>query len=193
MVADVPRNMSLRRFPGSNVLSYYVIIIFIYNYTNNGVTSVCIDLAKIKLFVFAFVFVTPHMYSRAVTPAHPLPHTYSHTVTPAQLLWHTSSRAPIPAHLLPHSYTRTVTPAHLLPQVQLGPRYEGQLNHMAEPIPHPVSPLVLPRDTHQRRTETDRLTLTEADAHCASFYRYLWRRGWCMPWAPYDHLIRPPT
>ena len=27
-------------------------------------------------------------------------------------------------------------------QVQLGPRYEGQLNHMAEPIPHVVRPLV---------------------------------------------------
>ena len=33
MVADVPRQVSLRRFPESNVLSYYVIIIFIYNYT----------------------------------------------------------------------------------------------------------------------------------------------------------------
>ena len=33
-------------------------------------------------------------------------------------------------------------------QVQLGPRYEGQLNHMAEPIPHPVRPLVLLHDTH---------------------------------------------
>ena len=32
MVADVPRQVSLHRFPGSNVLSYYVIIIFIYNY-----------------------------------------------------------------------------------------------------------------------------------------------------------------
>ena len=48
MVADVPRQLSLRRFPGSNVLSYYVIIIFIYNYR---VTSICIDLSKIKLFV----------------------------------------------------------------------------------------------------------------------------------------------
>ena len=51
MVADVPRQVSLRRFPGSNVLSYYVIIIFIYNYTYNRVTSICIDLSKIKLFV----------------------------------------------------------------------------------------------------------------------------------------------
>ena len=54
MVADVPRQVSLRRFPGSNVLSYYVIIIFIYNYTYNRVTSICIDLSKIKLFVFVF-------------------------------------------------------------------------------------------------------------------------------------------
>ena len=27
-------------------------------------------------------------------------------------------------------------------KVQLGPRYEGQLNPMAEPIPHEVRPLV---------------------------------------------------
>ena len=39
MVANVPRQVSLRRFPGSNVLSYYIIIIFIYNYTYNRVTS----------------------------------------------------------------------------------------------------------------------------------------------------------
>ena len=51
------RQVSLRRFPGSNVLTYYVIIIFIYNYTSNRVTSICIDLSKIKLFVFVFV---PH-------------------------------------------------------------------------------------------------------------------------------------
>ena len=29
-----------------------------------------------------------------------------------------------------------------LTKVQLGPRYEGQLNPMAEPIPHEVRPLV---------------------------------------------------
>ena len=44
--------------------------------------------------------------------------------------------------------------------VQLGPRYEGQLNHMAEPIPHPFRPLVRPHDTHHyptvdERAETD--------------------------------------
>ena len=54
-------------------------------------------------------------------------------------------------------------------QVQLRPRYNGQINHMAELIP-----FVLPRDTHHylamdRRAETDRLTLTEADAHCTPF------------------------
>ena len=37
------------------ILSYYVIIIIIYNYTYNRVTSICIDLSKIKLFVFVFV------------------------------------------------------------------------------------------------------------------------------------------
>ena len=40
----------------------------------------------------------------------------------------------------------------MIPQVQLGPRYEGQLNHMAEPIPHPVRPLVHPHDTHHYLT-----------------------------------------
>ena len=55
MVTDVSRHVSLGRFPGSNVLSYYVIIIFIYNYTYNKVTSICIDLSKIKSFVFVFV------------------------------------------------------------------------------------------------------------------------------------------
>ena len=61
MVADVPRQVSLRRFPGSNMLSYYVIIIFIYNYTCNRprVTSICIDLSKIKLFVFVCKVVIP--------------------------------------------------------------------------------------------------------------------------------------
>ena len=46
------------------LLSYYVIIIYIciymyilvYMYTYNSVTSICIDLSKIKLFVFVFVF-----------------------------------------------------------------------------------------------------------------------------------------
>ena len=45
-------------------------------------------------------------------------------------------------------------------QVQLGPRYEGQLNHMAEPIPHVVRPLVRthvyhPYHSADRQAETD--------------------------------------
>ena len=45
-------------------------------------------------------------------------------------------------------------------QVQLGPRYEGQLNHMAEPIPHVVRPLVRTHVYHpyhaaDRQAETD--------------------------------------
>ena len=45
-------------------------------------------------------------------------------------------------------------------QVQLGPRYEGQLNPMAEPIPHEVRPLVRTHVYHpyhaaDRQTETD--------------------------------------
>ena len=55
-IADVPRQMSLRRFPGSSVLSY-VIIMFKYTCTYNRVTSICIDLCKIKLLVWVFVFV----------------------------------------------------------------------------------------------------------------------------------------
>ena len=30
MVADVPRHVSLRRLPGSNILSYYAIIVLCY-------------------------------------------------------------------------------------------------------------------------------------------------------------------
>ena len=49
---------------------------------------------------------------------------------------------------------------HLLLEVQLGPRYEGQLNHMAEPIPHAVRPLVRihvyhPYHAADRQAETD--------------------------------------
>ena len=46
------------------------------------------------------------------------------------------------------------------PAVQLGPRYEGQLNPMAEPIPHEVRPLVRTHVYHpyhaaDRQAETD--------------------------------------
>ena len=69
MVADVPQHVSWRRLPGSNMLSYYVIItlcyyhlymylyVYISIYTCNRVTSNGIDLSKIKLFVFVFVIV----------------------------------------------------------------------------------------------------------------------------------------
>ena len=45
-------------------------------------------------------------------------------------------------------------------KVQLGPRYEGQLNPMAEPIPHEVCPLVRTHVFHpyhaaDRQAETD--------------------------------------
>ena len=47
-----------------------------------------------------------------------------------------------------------------IPKVQLGPRYEGQLNPMAEPIPHEVRPLVRTHVYHpyhaaDRQAETD--------------------------------------
>ena len=45
-------------------------------------------------------------------------------------------------------------------QVQLGPRYERQLNPMAEPIPHEIRPLVRTHVYHpyhaaDRQAETD--------------------------------------
>ena len=45
-------------------------------------------------------------------------------------------------------------------EVELGPRYEGQLNPMAEPIPHKVRPLVRTHVYHpyhaaDRQAETD--------------------------------------
>ena len=39
-------------------------------------------------------------------------------------------------------------------EIQPYPRYEGQLNLMAEPIPHAVRPLVRPHDTHRYPTAT---------------------------------------
>ena len=50
--------------------------------------------------------------------------------------------------------------ANLRTMVQLGPRYEGQLNPMAEPIPHEVRPLVRTHVYHpyhaaDRHAETD--------------------------------------
>ena len=51
-------------------------------------------------------------------------------------------------------------PSFIIDQVQLGPRYEGQLNPMAEPIPHEVRPLVRTHVYHpyhaaDRQAETD--------------------------------------
>ena len=44
--------------------------------------------------------------------------------------------------------------------IQLGPKYEGQLNSMAEPIPHAIRPLVRTHVYHpyfaaDRHAETD--------------------------------------
>ena len=57
---------------------------------------------------------------------------------------------------------------------QLGPRYEGQLNPMAEPIPHEVRPLVRTHVYHpyhaaDRRAGTDSRVLTDADAFSHRF------------------------
>ena len=45
-------------------------------------------------------------------------------------------------------------------RVQLGPKYDGQLNHMAEPISHPVRPLVRRHDAHHYPTTDGRLRRT---------------------------------
>ena len=55
-------------------------------------------------------------------------------------------------------------------KVQLGPRYEGQLNPMAEPIPHEVRPLVRTHVYHpyhaaDRQAETDSITDADAFSH----------------------------
>ena len=60
-------------------------------------------------------------------------------------------------------------------KVQLGPRYEGQLNPMAEPIPHEVRPLVRTHVYHpyhaaDRQAETDSRDLTDADAFSHRFW-----------------------
>ena len=59
-------------------------------------------------------------------------------------------------------------------QIQLGPRYEGQLNSMAEPIPHAIRPLVRTQVYHpyfaaDRQAETEVLTLRDADAFAHRF------------------------
>ena len=60
-----------------------------------------------------------------------------------------------------HPYTReSNTVVRISYKVQLGPRYEGQLNTMAEPIPHEVRPLVRnhvyhPYHAADRQAETD--------------------------------------
>ena len=61
---------------------------------------------------------------------------------------------------------------HFITKIQPGPRYEGQLNHMAEPIPHVIHPLVRTHVYHpylavDRQAETDSLALTDADVLCA--------------------------
>ena len=69
--------------------------------------------------------------------------------------------SPLTSHLSPlTSHPSLLTPHSPIPQVQLGPRYEGQLNLMAEPIPHEVRPLVRTQVYHpyhaaDRQAETD--------------------------------------
>ena len=57
---------------------------------------------------------------------------------------------------------------------QLGPRYEGQLNSMAEPIPHVIRPLVHTHVYHpyfaaDRQAENDVLIVRDADAFAHRF------------------------
>ena len=67
-------------------------------------------------------------------------------------------RVPGSIHVLTLICARTcLVSEHLRhPRVQLGPRYEGQLNPMAEPIPHEVRPLVRTHVYHPYQARTDR-------------------------------------
>ena len=49
----------------------YVIIIFLYNYTYNRVISICIDLSKIKLFVFEYHTRIAQIMTSCVNLYHP--------------------------------------------------------------------------------------------------------------------------
>ena len=85
-----------------------------------------------------------------------------------------TNRAPTESRVTNHATTGFRVTNLALIKVQLGPRYEGQLNHIAEPIPHPVRPFVRPHDTHyylaaDSRAEKPRLTLIGLDAACAPF------------------------
>ena len=97
---------------------------------------------------------TPPLWPARQTGYH---HTYytplTSPITPAcQTGYHHTCTTPPPPPLHPPacpsnrvlSYMYPHPASHTPParQVQLGPRYEGQLNPMAEPIPHEVRPLV---------------------------------------------------
>ena len=63
-------------------------------------------------------------------------------------------------HVINLNHQHAQTLRYIQIQVQLGPRYEGQLNPMAEPIPHEVRPLVRTHVYHpyhaaDRQAETD--------------------------------------
>ena len=55
VVADVPRQVSLHQLPGSNMLSCYVIIKFMYILINR-VTYICIDYEK-KIRIIYIIFI----------------------------------------------------------------------------------------------------------------------------------------
>ena len=57
---------------------------------------------------------------------------------------------------IPQALKRIVNKSCFLIMVQLGPRYEGQLNPMAEHIPHEVRPLVRTHVYHPYQARTDR-------------------------------------
>ena len=83
----------------------------------------------------------------------------------------------------------TITPFNILDALkncQLGPRYEGQLTRMAEPIPpsgqsssYSLTTLSSPSST-DRRAETDRMVLTTRNAVAHHFRCRLRRRESCI-------------
>ena len=100
----------------------------------------------------------------------------------------------MPNKLLPYTMPCHAMPCHAMSchtipyQIQLQPRYEGQLNSISEPIPYVVRPLVRHHADHHyfaadRQAETDSFNLTDSDAACAPILTQFEARGVHLPCA----------
>ena len=79
-------------------------------------------------------------------------------------------------------------------KIQLGPRYEGHLNSMAEPIPYVIRPLVRTHVYHpyfaaDRQAETDSFNFERCRRVCAPILNAVWSRGSAITVAPYGQLL----